>query len=259
MSIRVLLLEDDTALAMGIEYSLKSEGYEVERISTYAEGLKWLERYDESSGDVAALFDVMLPDGNGFELLRKYRSAGVNIPVIFLTAVSDEGNIVQGLDIGADDYIAKPFRVRELISRLNAVIRRFYNSGQKRNTVCTGDVKENANDNEIISYRDLQINIRQASVTKLVSKLGACEKVNIELTSGEYRLLLHFVNNQGIVLERDRLLMRLFDNNGSFVDDNTLSVYMNRLREKIGDKDKSKPYIKTVRGIGYMMERENVC
>lgn len=258
MSIKILLLEDDTALAMGIEYSLKSEGYEVERMATYAEGLKWLENYDESAGNVAALFDVMLPDGNGFELLRRYRSAGVNIPVIFLTAVSDEGNVVQGLDIGADDYIAKPFRVRELISRLNAVIRRFYNSGQT-NTGLIGDVKGDSNDNEIISYRDLRINIRQASVAKLVSYLGACEKVNIELTSGEYRLLLYFVNNQGIVLERDRLLMRLFDSNGSFVDDNTLSVYINRLREKIGDRDKNKPYIKTVRGIGYMMEREDVC
>ncbi len=249
---KILLLEDDEALAMGIEYSLKNEGYTVERISTYQEGLLWLRQYIKNPVRVAALFDVMLPDGNGFDLLQEFRRAGINIPVLFLTAISDEINVVQGLEIGADDYITKPFRVKELLSRLKAVIRRYDStSGSKQ-----PEVRRQESDAGVYRYRDLIIETNRASVIKCSAET---EDACIELTSGEYRLLLYLVQNQGIVLERTRILERVFDKNGTYIDDNTLSVYMKRLRDKIGDTDKNVPYIKTIRGIGYMMERENAC
>ena len=252
---KVLLLEDDAALAMGIVYSLKNEGYEVEHIKSYAEGVKWLDMNKSNASEIVALFDVMLPDGNGFDMLRAFQAQGVDIPVLFLTAVSDEVNVVQGLDLGADDYITKPFRVKELISRLNAVCRRYYRQKDtvKIDEACTtaGESKEK---DGVFRYRDLSINTRTAIVMR-TSDIG--ESINIELTPGEYKMLLYFIDNQGIVLERSRILERLFDSNGAFIDDNTLSVYIKRLREKIGDIDRNAPYIKTVRGVGYMMEKEN--
>lgn len=236
--IKALLLEDDEALAMGIEYSLLGEGYEVYRIASYKEGVEWLDKYKKDANYVA-LFDVMLPDGNGFDLLSLYRSKGVDFPVIFLTAVSDEINVVQGLDLGADDYISKPFRVKELLSRLNAVVRRYYRTNSQA-------------DSHIVNYRDISIHEQTANVYKKNEK---GELLPIELTPSEYKLLLYFVHNQGILLERNVILERLFDSNGAFVDNNTLSVYIRRLREKIGDNDKDSPYIKTVHGVGYIMEK----
>ncbi|MBQ8923431.1 MAG: response regulator transcription factor [Lachnospiraceae bacterium] len=237
MSIKILLLEDDASLAMGIEYSLKSEGYEVAHISTFNEGEEWLCSYDKSEA-IVGIFDVMLPDGNGFELLKIMRESGVDFPVVFLTAVSDENNIVQGLDIGADDYITKPFHVKELMSRLKAVIRR-YRIGE---TVIS--------ENHIYTYKDLTIDTHSATVYKETGR----DKKKIELTNSEYRLLLLFLNNKNIVLERNVILDKIFDSNGSFVDDNTLSVYIKRLRIKLGEDYEGEPYIKTVRGIGYIME-----
>ena len=236
-TISILLLEDDEALAMGLLYSLKKEGYNVTRIATYKEGLDYLNNYSKED-NLLAIFDVMLPDGNGFELLEEYRRAGVNIPVIFLTAVSDEINIVQGLDIGADDYITKPFKVKELLSRIKAVIRRYYASILKQET-------------SVIRYKNLIIDESKALVKKVTDDK---EELSVELTSNEYKLLLYFLHNQGILLKRNVLLERLFDNNGSFVDDNTLSVYIRRLREKL---DNDKDIIKTVHGLGYIMEKEN--
>ncbi len=237
--IKVLLLEDDEALAMGIEYSLLGEGYEVQRVASYKEGVEWLQQYNKNETNIVALFDVMLPDGNGFDLLSLFRSKGIDFPVIFLTAVSDEINVVQGLDLGADDYISKPFRVKELLSRLNAVVRRYYRTN-------------NNADSHIVNYRDISINEQTASVYKKSEK---GEFIPVELTPNEYKLLLYFVHNQGILLERSVILERLFDANGAFVDNNTLSVYIRRLREKIGDIDKNSPYIKTVHGVGYTMEK----
>ena len=253
---KVLLLEDDAALAMGIVYSLKNEGYEVEHIKSYAEGVKWLDANKLNTSEIVALFDVMLPDGNGFDMLRAFQTQGVDIPVLFLTAVSDEVNVVQGLDLGADDYITKPFRVKELVSRLNAVCRRYYRHQSAENAVHSRNTTDELNTAEgIFYYRDLNINTHTAIVMR-TSDSG--ESINIELTPGEYRMLLYFIHNQGIVLERSKILERLFDSNGAFIDDNTLSVYIKRLREKIGDIDRNAPYIKTVRGVGYMMEKENV-
>ncbi|MBQ9610822.1 MAG: response regulator transcription factor [Lachnospiraceae bacterium] len=269
MSIKILLLEDDASLAMGIEYSLKSEGYEVTHISTFNEGKEWLNRY-ENTEDIVGIFDVMLPDGNGFELLKLMRESSVDFPVVFLTAVSDENNIVQGLDIGADDYITKPFHVKELMSRLKAVIRR-YRIGEERlaeknqdragipdsqygDNNIKSDIndahKTDINENYVYTYKDLTIDTHSAAVYKDFNS----DKKKIELTHSEYKLLLLFLDNKDIVLERSTILDKIFDSNGSFVDDNTLSVYIKRLRIKLGEEFDGKPYIKTVRGIGYIME-----
>lgn len=239
MPVRILLLEDDASLAMGIEYSLKSEGYEVTHISTFNEGKEYISKISDNENNLICIFDVMLPDGNGFDLLDILRKNGCNVPVIFLTAMSDEINVVQGLDLGADDYITKPFHVKELMSRLKAVIRR-YKIGEAVNTEAS-----------IIVYKDLIIDTLKAAVYK---NNEDSERILLELTQSEYKLLLLFVNNKNVVLERDVILDKIFDSNGSFVDDNTLSVYMKRLRTKLGEAFMGKPYIKTVRGIGYIME-----
>lgn len=262
--IKILLLEDDEALAMGIIYSLREEGYEVEHLSTYEEGKRWLDIYTGTTADalvqrhtqILALFDIMLPDGNGFDLLQQFRSRHVNIPVIFLTAVSDEVNVVQGLELGADDYIAKPFRVREFLSRIKAVLRRYRmdEAEGENDNMKDGSAEESYTSDGMLWYRDIMIDTHMARVAK---QTGIAETVQVVLSPGEYRLLLYFVYNQGVILERSTILERLFDGSGSYVDDNTLYVYIKRLREKIGDTDKANPYIRTVRGIGYMMERED--
>ena len=269
MSIKILFLEDDASLAMGIEYSLKGEGYEVTHISTFNEGKEWIDRYDKSE-DIVGIFDVMLPDGNGFELLKYIREQGVDFPVVFLTAVSDETNIVQGLDIGADDYITKPFHVKELMSRLKAVIRRYRigegrlndsmseksgelsleNSGNYNKADANGEFKAEIGEDYIYTHKDLIIDTHSATVCKVTGS----DREKIELTHSEYKLLLLFLSNKNIVLERNVILDKIFDSNGSFVDDNTLSVYIKRLRIKLGEEFDGKPYIKTVRGIGYIME-----
>ena len=269
MAVRVLLLEDDAALAMGIVYSLKSEGYEVVHIPTFIEAKKYLEKcvadasIDDGSYETVGIFDVMLPDGNGFELLKLIREAGITFPVVFLTAVSDENNIVQGLDIGADDYITKPFHVKELMSRLKAVIRRYRigesiadrtSGGSKSaNSNLKSDINSNTNNdtNSLLYHKDIIIDTLKASVYKQDTDAG---RIRLELTQSEYKLLLLFINNKNVVLERNAILSKIFDSNGAFVDDNTLSVYIRRLRSKLGEEYEGVPYIKTVRGIGYMME-----
>lgn len=235
--INILLLEDDNALAMGLIYSLQKEGYIVKRICGYREGLNYM--HSHSGWDrTLGIFDVMLPDGDGISLLEAYRENGINFPVIFLSALSDEINIVQGLDIGGDDYITKPFKVKELMSRIKAVIRRCY-IGSFDDTI------------QGIRYKNLLVDESTATVSFITP---GYENVTLDLTANEYRLLLIFIHNQGILLTRELLLQRLYDNHGSFVDDNTLSVYIRRLREKLGE---NRDIIKTVHGMGYIMEKEN--
>ena len=242
MQFQILLVEDDDALAMGIEYSLTNEGYAVTVAKSCQEAYQYSAKPDSNT---LVLLDVMLPDGNGFEVLRKLRKEHFDGPVIFLTAAADEVNVVQGLDMGADDYIGKPFRVRELISRIHAVERRYQKA----------EIKEQEQNKPAskIKYRDILVDTEQA----LVYKTENDGMVKLELTPSEYRILLLFLFNQGVVLERNVILERIFDSRGTFVDDNTLSVYIRRLREKIGDTGKEEPYISTVRGIGYKMERES--
>jgi DNA-binding response OmpR family regulator len=241
---KIILVEDDEALAMGIGYSLKQEDYDVTHFNNFAKANDYLADCRHDFADTLGLFDVMLPDGNGYTLLENCRKNGNNMPVIFLTAAADEVNVVQGLELGADDYISKPFRVKELVSRIKAVSRR-YGAG-------AADKQESANavTSEVIRYRSLEVDTGLAKVYKVGSPDNQ-QRVNVELTPIEYRLLVYFLQNRGQVLSREVILDRLFDGSGNYVDDNTLSVYVKRLREKLGDKDN--PYIKTVRGIGYIM------
>lgn len=223
---RILLVEDDKSIVMGLEYSLESEGYTVVVAESQGEALAALagERYD------LLLLDVMLPDGSGYAVCRAAKAVA-DVPVIFLTACDEEVNVVMGLDMGADDYITKPFRVRELLSRIRSVLRR----------------SERGETPEVWQFGALCIHPKRAYVT-----VNGQEAV---LTALEYRLLLTLAVNAGQVLSRRQLLEGIWDVAGNFVNDNTLTVYIKRLREKLaalGDGER----ITTVRGLGYRLEVE---
>lgn len=218
---KILLVEDDATLAMGIEYSLRTEGYVVDMANTFLKGKELVDKIDYD----LVILDIGLPDGNGFELC-KYIRKDKKTPIIFLTAQDEEVNIVMGLDIGGDDYITKPFRIKELTSRIKAVLRRMSNVTQK--IWISGDIKLN-----LMEYK-----------AYIKGELA-------QLTPSEYKLLNILMNNPHQVLSRTKILESLWDIDGEFVDDNSLSVYIRRLREKI-EEDSSDPiYIKTVRGVGY--------
>ncbi|MBD7910352.1 MULTISPECIES: response regulator transcription factor [Clostridium] len=217
---KILLVEDDMTLAMGIEYSLKNEGFEVVHASTLK---KAREDFQDLDIDMI-LLDVTLPDGSGYDFCKEVRGSN-ETPIIFLTACDEEVNIVLGLDMGADDYLTKPVRVRELIARINAVARR-----------------KSVGTEEKITYRDLIVFPLKYEVYKSGEK--------IFLTSAEYKLLLLLLENRGNVLTRKQLLEKLWDIEGDFIEEKTLTVYIKRLREKLLE-DKSNPYIETVRGVGY--------
>lgn len=222
MSHKILMVEDDFALAMGTEYALTSEGYEVVSANTLADARRL---YDDSIDLV--LLDVMLPDGNGLTLCKELREAESLVPIIFLTAVSEEVNIVQGLEIGADDYVTKPYRVKELLARIAVNIRRSGYTDMKKNVDC-------------ITFGTSSFYLDSF---KLVQN-GAV----LDCTTSELRLLRELLMNRGNVMSRSTLMEKLYDVDGEFFEDNTLSVYIKRLRDKLGaDGD----YIETVRGIGY--------
>lgn len=220
----ILLVEDDVTLAMGIEYSLKNEGFNVYTVGKIKDAK---EKISNSYIDII-LLDVNLPDGNGYELCKEIR-VDSEVPIIFLTACDEEVNIVMGLDLGADDYITKPVRVRELVARINAVARR------------KGVVSKDKEDNKII-VKDIKVLPLKYEVYKGEEKL--------QLTSVEYKLLLLLIENSGNVLTRKTLLEKLWDIEGDFIEESTLTVYIKRLREKLKE-DKESPYIETIRGIGY--------
>lgn len=219
---KILLVEDDLALAMGIEYSLKAEGYIVD-VAHEVKTSKTL--IDENNYDLIIL-DVMLPDGNGFQLCEYIRQDN-NTPVIFLTAQDEEVNIVMGLELGGDDYITKPFRIKELLSRIKAVLRR----------------TKGVRDKGILISNNIKLSQIENSVYS--------NDKEIQLTPSEFKLLVNLMKHPRQALTRLKILEDLWDVDGDFIDDNTLSVYIRRLREKI-EEDSSNPiYIKTVRGIGY--------
>lgn len=221
---QILLVEDDKTIVLGLEYTLRQEGYGVIICYNAADAAKAVK---ETAFDVA-LLDLSLPDGSGYDICRQVKAKGNNIPVIFLTACDDEGSVVMGLDMGAEDYISKPFRIRELLSRLRAVLRRVGKAGE---------------DGEELRLADLLINTKQARV----SKRGA----ELLLTALEYRLLLTFATHPGQLLSRTQILGDIWDVAGDFVNDNTLSVYIKRLRDKIEDDAQNPKIIQTVRGLGY--------
>lgn len=223
---RVLLVEDDRTIAAGLEYSLRQEGYETVLCHDVKSAESAIgERLSEID---LCLFDLSLPDGSGYDLCEQVKKRE-DKPVIFLTALDDEVNVVMGLDMGADDYITKPFRVRELLSRIKSVLRRYHKQPEQAK-----------------SYIDIE-NIRINTLEGKVFKNGE----EVLLTALEYRLLMIFANHIGQVLTRAQLLDRIWDVAGDFVNDNTLTVYIKRLREKLEDNPQSPVIIRTVRGMGY--------
>ena len=220
---KILLVEDDKAIVANLTEFLNNEGYLVKSVSGQAAAMKLLA---EERSDLV-LLDVSLAEGNGFATCKAIK-AEYDIPVIFLTASGDEYSTVTGFDLGADDYIPKPFRPRELVSRIKNVLRLTGNTGK---TVKLGDV--------IVD-----------------TEKGVAMKNNkdIYLSALEYRLLLVFINNRGIVLTRNQLLDAIWDVAGEYVNDNTLTVYIKRLREKIEDEPTNPKIILTVRGLGYKVE-----
>lgn len=222
---RIFVLEDDEAIGIGLSYTLESEKYEVTIVKTVAEAKKTVENEEFD----LYILDLTLPDGNGYEVCSLIKSKG-DLPVIFLTAYDDEINVVTGFELGADDYISKPFRVRELLARVKSVLRRYS--------------KDNADG--IIKIGELSVNTAEARVL--------LRGEEVILTAMEYRLLLSFVNNRGTVLTRRKLLEEIWDVDGDFVNDNTLTVYIKRLRDKIENDPNDPQYIKTVRGMGYLMK-----
>ena len=222
---RIFVLEDDEAIGIGLSYTLESEKYEVILVKTVAEAKKTVENEEFD----LYILDLTLPDGNGYEVCSLIKSKG-DLPVIFLTAYDDEINVVTGFELGADDYISKPFRVRELLARVKSVLRRY----SKDNT------------DGIVKIGELSVNTAEAKVS--------LRGEEVILTAMEYRLLLSFVNNRGTVLTRRKLLEEIWDVDGDFVNDNTLTVYIKRLRDKIENDPNNPQYIKTVRGMGYLMK-----
>lgn len=220
---RILLVEDDKTIASGLEYSLQQENYTTVLCQDVASAKLALSEYKYD----LCIFDLSLPDGSGYELCSLARSRW-DIPVIILTACDEEVNIVMGLEMGADDYITKPFRVRELLARIKTVLRRY----QKENTA-----------KNIIELGNIRINTLDAKIYK--------KGQEINLTALEYRLLLTFANNEGQILSRNQLLEGIWDVAGDFVNDNTLTVYIKRIREKLEDDPQNPTMIKTVRGLGY--------
>ena len=224
---RIFLVEDDQAIAKNLTLLLRAEGYAVTRAATRSEALA---AFAANSFDLA-LIDISLPDGNGFSVCTEIK-AEQDIPVIFLTASDDEASVVTGLNLGADDYITKPFRPRELMARIGATLRK---------------AARPAPDFEI---RGLHID----TASGVVKKNGA----EVFLSALEYRLLLAFIGNPESILTRSRLLDELWDAAGEFVTDNTLTVYIKRLREKIEDDPADPRIILTVRGTGYRLGDSHV-
>ncbi|WP_033164763.1 response regulator transcription factor [Clostridium sp. KNHs205] len=219
---QIFLVEDDKTIAKNLTLLLRSESFTVAHASTRSEALAMLtgNKFD------LALVDISLPDGNGFTVCTEIKKTW-NIPVIFLTASGDEASVVTGLNIGAEDYITKPFRPRELIARIETALRK----GRR-------------------SEYDFQINKLHVDIANGIVKKNGSE---VFLSALEYRLLLVFINNAKTILTRSRLLDELWDAAGEFVNDNTLTVYIKRLREKIEDDPVNPQIILTVRGTGYRL------
>lgn len=218
MKTKILLVEDDIYLREGLCELLLKEGYEPVPVCNCAEGKRL---FTESAFDLIIL-DVMLPDGSGLDLCAYIRSVSADAPILFLTACDEEFQIVRGLDAGADDYVTKPFRLLELLSRIRALLRR-------KTTTTT------------YQFGDIIVDISNMTVKK--------DGETLFLTPTEFQILSALVQNNGVIVTRALLLQRIWDGDGNFIDDNTLSVHISRLRDKIGAR-----HIVTVRGTGYRWE-----
>lgn len=220
---KILIVEDDQTISMGLKYYLEQEGFEV-AVSNSICSTKDILKQDSTYSII--LLDCGLPDGSGFDLFKEIRENST-IPIIFLTAIDDEISIVMGLDMGADDYITKPFKARELLSRIKTVLRR----------------TETVQESNIIKIKNITIDTKQAKVFK--------NGMDVMLTALEYKILLILAFNPNQVFTREAILADIWDVNEEYVNDNTLTVYIKRLREKIEDNKDYPQIIETVRGIGY--------
>lgn len=218
---RILLVEDDTMIASGILYALETEGYETNHATRIKDARSLIEHYNFD----LAIIDMQLPDGTGFDVSEIFKNTVTS--VIFLTVVDDENTIVRAFDEGAQDYIVKPFRIRELLARVRRILSANIKNGEKDNIIYMG----------------------HAVIHTDEAKVYVNDKI-IELTALEYRLLLIFASNKGILLTRQQILDKIWDADGNFVEDNTLTVYVKRLREKLGEAI----HIETVRGMGYRVD-----
>ena len=219
MKNKLLLVEDNETITKGLKYSLEQENYEIDisRTKNEAEDMINQKEYD------LVILDIMLPDGSGYDLC-KYIKNEKEIPVIFLTAKDEERDVVLGFDLGADDYVIKPFRNRELISRIQNILRRY--NKDKKELIC----------------KNIKIDLD-------ANKVFIKEK-EIYFTALEYKILVLLLSNQGKTITREKILDKIWDIAGNFVNDNTLTVYIKRIRAKLGEDD----VIKTVKGIGYRVE-----
>jgi DNA-binding response OmpR family regulator len=219
----LLLVEDDYALSETLTYYLKSEGFNV-LLGNNIESSKNILRNEKID---LAILDITLPDGSGLDLCKRIRE-NKDIPIIFLTAMDEEKDVIECFDIGADDYVTKPFKARELLSRIKSLLRR--------------TIKNNT---DIIKIEDIVIDPKQYKVYK--------NGKDVDITSLEFRLLLFLIGNKGQVLSREQILSSMWDNFDKYVNDNTLTVYIKRIREKIESDPLNPKIIKTVRGIGYIV------
>lgn len=220
---RILLLEDDLSLINGLSFAFRKQGFtlDIARTLKEAEGLWGDGKYD------LLVLDVSLPDGNGFEFCQKVRRSS-KVPIIFLTASDEEMNIIMGLDIGGDDYITKPFKLGVLMSRINALLRRAKDFG-------SADTELNSN--------GIKVLLLQGQAYKKNELLG--------LTAAEYKLLCLFMKNPNVVLSKEKILDKLWDCEGNYIDSSTLTVYIRRLRMKIEDNPGEPQMLLTVRRMGY--------
>lgn len=218
---RILLVEDDTMIASGILYALETEGDETNHATGIKDARSLIKHYNFD----LAIIDMQLPDGTGFDVSEIFQNTATS--VIFLTVVDDENTIVRAFDEGAQDYIVKPFRIRELLARVRRILSVNIKNGEKDNIIYMG----------------------HAAIHTDEAKVYVNDK-SIELTALEYRLLLIFASNKGILLTRQQILDKIWDADGNFVEDNTLTVYVKRLREKLGEAI----HIETVRGMGYRVD-----
>ena len=225
---KILIIEDDLSLASGLSFAIKKQGYDLDLARTSEEAYKiWSDgKYD------LIMLDVSLPDGSGFDICRTIRRTS-KVPIIFLTAADEETNIIMGLDIGGDDYITKPFKLAVLMSRINALLRRSNNFNQSDSELCSNGIT---------------IQLLKSKVYK--------NGEQIDLTASEYKLLCLFMENPDIVLSAEQILSKLWDCNENYVDSNTLTVYIRRLRAKIENNPSDPKMILTVRRMGYKWNTE---
>lgn len=227
---KILIIEDDDTIRIGLKYYLEQESFDVFLAGTGTEAIGKL----KANMDIdIILLDINLPDISGFDLFKDIKKIK-NFPIIFLTANDLEVSIVMGIDMGADDYITKPFKARELISRINSVLRR----------------TNNGSNSNIIKINNIEIDMKQAKVFK--------NGIDVMLTALEYKILLALALNPSTVFTREKILADIWDVNEEYVNDNTLTVYIKRIREKIEEDPSNPKNIITIRGIGYKIGDLNV-